>query len=82
MLPVDILIRSGGAKRFSDFLVWQVMSVCFRLKNSTDNDLLLGLREYPVTVCADFVASIWTARPFTYNTGLPAKQNVSVAMHL
>ena len=78
--PLDIVIRTSGVKRLSDFLLWQVGNPMF----GTDTFPLLTkrihtvLRRYPTAFFVDLLARFRTMGFRPHYTRLPAQSLVKV----
>ena len=81
--PLDILIRSSGVKRLSDFLMWQV---CSNFSRSIDrpmaHKLFVGFRECSASFHSDILARFRVLGHVTHRSGLSDKSVESAGEQL
>lgn len=69
--PLDILIRSSGVRRLSDFLTWQVR---FNFQSDAERlmtyELFAGFGKRPAPLYSDVLARYWILGPISGHSGL------------
>lgn len=70
--PLDILIRTSGVRRLSDFLLWQVRSSPQAVQSlSTTSNAFLVLREHANTIFFQVLARLQPLGLYTHHIRLP-----------
>jgi undecaprenyl diphosphate synthase len=69
--PLDVLIRTSGVKRLSDFLLWQVRLLITLYRTAVNASLVL--REHTDTILVKVLARLWFLGLHTHHTGLSAQ---------
>jgi undecaprenyl diphosphate synthase len=70
--PLDILVRTSGAKRLSDFMLWQVSLICSVVRMSNVHTFLV-LREHTDSVFLNILARFWSLGFYSHHTRLPTQ---------
>ena len=70
--PLDILIRTSGVKRLSDFLLWQV-SLILCITSPLLSGIHLVLRGHPDSIHRHLLARLWPLRVHSHPPGLPTQ---------
>lgn len=71
--PLDVLVRTSGAKRLSDFMLWQVGLNVSVTDRKTNTDILSVLREYTNSVLPGSLARLWSLGICSHHPRLPAQ---------
>jgi hypothetical protein len=72
--PLDILIRSSGVKRLSDFLMWQVSSdIPSTPCHPVAHDFFVGFGERTASFHSDILAGYWVLGLATRYPGLSSE---------
>ena len=85
--PLDVLVRTSGVKRLSDYLLWQVCRPDAASTSTSAESLCPHIDTSPVLgghadpVLRHVLARLWTLRLHTHYFRLPAKSMVHVTQH-